>query len=62
MSAQLFNALGTIETKLSIFIFGLLWILFHGAFQFGRILFVQPMSGGAVSHASRANSRRERPD
>jgi hypothetical protein len=62
MSAQLFNALGTIETKLSIFIFGLLWILFHGAFQFGRILFVQPMSGGAVSHASPADSRRERPD
>jgi hypothetical protein len=28
---------------LSIFLLGLLWLLFHSAFQFGRILFVQPM-------------------
>lgn len=27
---------------LSIFVFGLLWLLFHSAFQFGRIIFVQP--------------------
>jgi hypothetical protein len=47
--AQLFNALGMTEGRLSIFIFGLLWLLFHGAFQFGRILFVQPPAGGARS-------------
>jgi hypothetical protein len=45
--AQLVNALGITHAGLSIFIFGLLWLLFHGAFQFGRILFVQPMSDGA---------------
>src|SRR5438552_1299484 len=48
--AQLLNAVGMVEAKLSIFIFGLLWLLFHGAFQFGRILFVQPLSGGAMSY------------
>ena len=47
--AQLLNALGVFEARLSIYIFGLLWLLFHGAFQFGRILFVQPLRGGAVS-------------
>jgi hypothetical protein len=47
--AQLLNALGVFEVRLSIYIFGLLWLLFHGAFQFGRILFVQPLRGGAVS-------------
>jgi len=41
--AQSLNALGLMEARLSIFIFGMLWLLFHGAFQFGRILFVQPM-------------------
>jgi hypothetical protein len=47
--AQLLNALGMTEGRLSVFIFGLLWLLFHGAFQFGRILFVQPPAGGALS-------------
>lgn len=47
---QLLGAVGWNGGRgLSIFIFGLLWLLFHSAFQFGRILFVQPMSGGAVS-------------
>jgi hypothetical protein len=47
---QLLSALGWNGGRgLSIFIFGLLWLLFHSAFQFGRILFVQPVSGGAVS-------------
>ena len=47
--AQLTNALGLFDAKLAVFVFGLLWILFHSAFQFGRILFVQPASGGAMS-------------
>jgi hypothetical protein len=47
---QLANALGLIGPRnLSIFIFGLLWLLFHSVFQFGRILFVQPSTGGAMS-------------
>lgn len=47
---QLASALGFFaERSLSIFVFGLLWLLFHSIFQFGRILFVQPSSGGAVS-------------
>jgi len=50
MIAQLLNVCGVIEAKLPIFIFGLLWLLFHSAFQFGRILFVQPARGGAMSH------------
>ena len=41
------------RNHLALFLFGVLWLLFHGAFQFGRILFVQPMSGGAVSHSER---------
>lgn len=47
--AQALNAAGVINAELSVFVFGLLWILFHSAFQFGRILFVQPETGGAVS-------------
>ena len=47
--AQLMNALGVFDAKLAVFVFGLLWILFHSAFQFGRILFVQPDTGGAMS-------------
>ena len=47
--AQALNALGITTAELSVFIFGLLWILFHSAFQFGRILFVQPETGGAMS-------------
>ena len=47
--AQLLNTLGMTEARLSIFIFGLLWLLFHGAFQFGRILFVQPGGGGGLA-------------
>ena len=47
--AQMINALGFIDAKLAAFVFGLLWILFHSAFQFGRILFVQPETGGAMS-------------
>jgi hypothetical protein len=49
--AQLLNALGMFDVRLSIYIFGLLWLLFHAAFQFGRILFVQPLRGGAVSRS-----------
>ena len=56
-TAQLLNAVGMVEAKLSIFIFGLLWLLFHSAFQFGRILFVQPLSGGAMSHDDGGNRR-----
>src|SRR5689334_20011970 len=45
--AQLFSALERIDLPaLSIFVFGLLWLLFHSAFQFGRIIFVQPMAPG----------------
>jgi hypothetical protein len=45
--AQLFSALGWVDLPgLSIFLFGLLWLLFHSAFQFGRIIFVQPMTSG----------------
>ena len=47
--AQSLNAAGWTRAELSVFIFGLLWILFHSAFQFGRILFVQPATGGAMS-------------
>jgi hypothetical protein len=57
--AQLLNALGIIEARLSIFIFGLLWLLFHSAFQFGRILFVQPMSGGSISRMPPSESRQD---
>jgi hypothetical protein len=47
---QLCNALDVINRRnLSIFILGLLWLLFHSAFQFGRILFVQPMTDAAAS-------------
>jgi len=49
--AQLCNALGLIDAKLATFVFGLLWILFHSAFQFGRILFVQP-AGSETTSAS----------
>jgi hypothetical protein len=45
MIAQLLNALGMFHAKLSIFVLGMLWLLFHGAFQFGRILFVQLKNG-----------------
>jgi len=45
---QTLNASGFTDRELSVFIFGLLWVLFHSAFQFGRILFVQPEPGGAV--------------
>jgi hypothetical protein len=55
--AQLLNVLGMVEARLSLFIFGLLWLLFHAAFQFGRILFVQPMSGDAVSRTPLSDSR-----
>jgi hypothetical protein len=55
--AQLCNTVGMTRAKLSVFIFGLLWLLFHGAFQFGRILFVQPSSGGAVSKSTRMDPR-----
>jgi hypothetical protein len=44
---QLLNALGLFRARLSIFILGLLWLLFHSAFQFGRILFVQPVASSA---------------
>jgi len=46
---QLLNALGLVRARLSIFILGLLWLLFHSAFQFGRILFVQPIVPAANS-------------
>ena len=46
---QFSSAAGFIRANLAALIFGLLWILFHSAFQFGRILFVQPASGGAMS-------------
>jgi hypothetical protein len=47
--AQTCNALGiTKAAGLPVFIFGLLWVLFHSAFQFGRILFVQPEPRGAM--------------
>jgi hypothetical protein len=42
---QLFSALGWISlSALSVFILGLLWLLFHSTFQFGRIIFVQPIA------------------
>ena len=47
--AQLLGATGVFERALAVYVFGLLWILFHSTFQFGRILFVQPDSGGAMS-------------
>ena len=47
--AQLLSATGVFERTLAVYVFGLLWILFHSAFQFGRILFVQSASGGAMS-------------
>jgi len=56
--AQALNALGiTTPDELSIFVFGLLWILFHSAFQFGRILFVQPDTGGAMSRPRPSDDR-----
>jgi hypothetical protein len=56
--AQMYNALGLAKTQLAIFIFGLLWVLFHSAFQLGRILFVQPIAGGAISRPpARDNDR-----
>src|SRR5256886_11648130 len=43
---QFFSAIGWSNRQaLSIFLFGLLWLLFHSAFQFGRMIFVQPGSG-----------------
>ena len=54
--AQFFNAAGYFEAKLAVFVFGLLWILFHSAFQFGRILFVQPDTGGAMSTPCKSSS------
>lgn len=47
--AQLLGATGVLERALAVYVFGLLWILFHSTFQFGRILFIQPDSGGAMS-------------
>ena len=47
--AQLLSATGVFERTSAVYVFGLLWILFHSAFQFGRILFVQPASAGAMS-------------
>lgn len=47
--AQLLSAIGIFERTLAVYVFGLLWILFQSVFQFGRILFVQPASGGAMS-------------
>lgn len=50
---QLANALGLFPGRsLPIFIFGLLWLLFQSIFQFGRILFIQPMTGGVVSRSA----------
>jgi hypothetical protein len=55
---QLANALAlTGSRSLPMFIFGLLWLLFHSVFQFGRILFVQPSSGGAMSTPSPSHER-----
>ena len=57
---QVSNALGLVGSRtLPIFIFGVLWLLFQSVFQFGRILFVQPLSGGAVSHSAPGDSRKE---
>lgn len=40
---QTANAAGLFRDKQSaVFIFGILWLLFHSTFQFGRMLFVQP--------------------
>ena len=39
---NVFGFLG--REPLAIFLFGLLWLLFHAVFQFGRILFVQPVN------------------
>lgn len=47
--AQLLAVTGVFERTLAVYVFGLLWILFQSVFQFGRILFVQPVSGGAMS-------------
>ncbi|HJT80566.1 MAG TPA: hypothetical protein VJ719_05155 [Chthoniobacterales bacterium] len=47
--AQLLSATGVFDRILAVYVFGLLWILFHSTFQFGRILFVQPDTGGAMS-------------
>lgn len=57
---QLISALGFLPGRaLSVFIFGLLWLLFHSVFQFGRILFVQPLRGGAVSRATASMNERK---
>ena len=47
--AQLCNALGLIEARFATVVFGLLWVLFHSTFQFGRIIFVQPDNGSVGS-------------
>ena len=47
--AQLLSVTGVFERTLAVYVFGLLWLLFQSVFQFGRILFVQPASGGAMS-------------
>jgi hypothetical protein len=55
----LIGALGFLPGRaLSVFLIGLLWLLFHSVFQFGRILFVQPWQGGAVSRAVSVNERK----
>ena len=40
---QLLNAFGLVSTHLdAVFMIGVIWLLFHATFQFGRILFIQP--------------------
>ena len=41
---QLLNAFGLVSNHLdAVFMLGVIWLLFHATFQFGRILFIQPI-------------------
>ena len=43
LCVQVASAAGVFAARHSaVFLFGVLWLLFHSTFQFGRILFVQP--------------------
>jgi hypothetical protein len=57
---QLSNTFGLAGSRyLAVFIFGVLWLLFQSVFQFGRILFVQPETGGSMSRGSPGDPQSE---
>jgi hypothetical protein len=41
------NATGRLDSGIAIYSLGLLWLLLHGTYQFGRILFIRPRDEGA---------------